>query len=98
MKLINLTLNGRITLALLCLLASSAASASRLGVAALPPYTPSASARSVSIVTSRTLRSLVRVTVKESARHHQSQVIPAHHDGRQVRGSWKPSRKKVLQP
>src|SRR4051812_20002246 len=39
------------------------ASASRFGVAALPPYDPSASARSVSIVTSRILRSGFGATV-----------------------------------
>src|SRR5438067_1049903 len=42
-----------------------AARRSRVGVAARPPYAPSASARSVSIVTRRTLRSGLGVTANE---------------------------------
>src|SRR5215471_16326239 len=48
------------------------ASASRLGVGARPPYEPSASARSVSIVTSRMLRSAFGWTVKVRAPPHDS--------------------------
>src|SRR5579864_8121758 len=50
--------------------APCAASRSRFGVAAGPPYELSASARSVSIVTSRTFSSGVAGSTKAGPRHH----------------------------
>src|SRR5579864_7562113 len=56
--------------------APCAASRSRFGVAAGPPYELSASARSVSIVTSRTFASGVAGRTKAWSRHHHQTPAP----------------------
>src|SRR5262245_46771056 len=57
--------------------APCAASPSRLGVGARPPYDPSASARSVSIVTRRTLRSVFGASENERPPLHESTAAAA---------------------